>query len=209
VADGPSVLARCEKGDIDLLLLDIRMPGSDGMAVAEELRQRAQPPVVVFVTAYGDKALEAFEREAEDFLLKPVRKERLERTLTRVLALSRVQRLALEGAPEPEQALCVRHRGDLLRIPLSEIYCLQADSKYVTVRHAQGEHLLDDSLKTLEERYAGIFQRIHRNALVNMAYAQGIHKTAEGGHLLELKDCDARLEISRRHLAGLRKRLKE
>jgi two-component system response regulator AlgR len=121
VADGPSVLARCEKGDIDLLLLDIRMPGSDGMAVAEELRQRAQPPVVVFVTAYGDKALEAFEREAEDFLLKPVRKERLERTLTRVLALSRVQRLALEGAPEPEQALCVRHRGDLLRIPLSEI----------------------------------------------------------------------------------------
>ncbi len=209
VADGPGVIKRCAQGDIDLVLLDIRMPGSNGMEVADVLRQQPRPPVVIFVTAYGDKALEAFEREAEDFLLKPVRKERLERTLNRILALSRVQQQALEESPELEQAICVRHRGDLLRIPLAQIYYLQADSKYVTVRHTQGEHLVDESLKSLEERYAATFQRIHRNALVNMAYAQGLHKTPEGNHQLELKGCDTLLEISRRHLAGLRKRLKE
>ena len=160
--------------ECDVLLLDVRMPGRDGMQLAEELRQRAQPPAVVFVTAHAEHALRAFDLDAVDYLTKPVRRERLQAALQRV-----AQRLALQPvAPsvseptEPAAApvIVVSDRGRIVRVPVAEVLYLKAELKYVTLRTAQHTYVLDDSLGDLEQRLvhpqAQRFIRVHRNALV-------------------------------------------
>ncbi|MEO5342874.1 MAG: LytTR family DNA-binding domain-containing protein [Gammaproteobacteria bacterium SHHR-1] len=205
VADGPAVLRRCAQGDIDLVLLDIRMPGLDGMQVAAQLRQLQPAPVVIFTTAYPERALDAFERQALDYLLKPIRRERLQQALDRAQALSRVQLRSLQQAKDrPTDAICVRLRGELLRIEIDDVYFFRAEDKYVLVRHRDGEALLEDSLKTLEQRFGGRFLRIHRNALVNLSYLIGLKKDPAGYPCAALKGCDACLEISRRLLPQVR-----
>lgn len=208
-ADGASVLNRCAAGDLDLVLLDIRMPGLDGMAAAARLKQLAQPPVVIFITAYADGALDAFDQQAVDYLLKPVRRQRLEKALEKARGLSRVQIKALEARrPEPGQpGICVRQRGELHRIPLEEVLFFRAEDKYVVVRHRHGEALLEDSLKALEQRYAERFLRVHRNALINLDYLQALRRDAEGRPCVSLRGCDQCLEVSRRLLPALRQRL--
>jgi two-component system, LytTR family, response regulator AlgR len=208
-ADGASVLARCAAGDLDLVLLDIRMPGLDGMAAAARLRQLPQPPVVIFTTAYADGALDAFDQQAVDYLLKPVRRQRLEKALDKARGLSRVQRKDLEARhPEPTQpAICVRQRGELHRIPLEDILYFRAEDKYVVVRHRHGEALLEESLKSLEQRLGDHFLRVHRNTLIHLAYLQSLQRDAEGRPCVRLRGGDQCLEVSRRLLPGLRQRL--
>lgn len=210
-ANGREALVRCGELTPDILLMDIRMPGMDGLEAARHLSTLPNAPAVIFTTAYADHALAAFEAHAVGYLLKPVRKERLEEALKAVRRLTRVQGDALhaqEGSP-PRTHICAYMRGSLQLIAVAQIRYFQADQKYVTVRFPEGRVLIEDPLKALEEELAAVFTRIHRNALVANAHLIGMEKTAAGYWQVHLHGIDERLEVSRRHVAVLRKKLKE
>lgn len=204
-ADGDQVLLACEGGDIDLVLMDIRMPGTHGMAAAQRLTALAHPPAVIFTTAYEQHALAAFEADAVDYLLKPIRKDRLLRALQKAQATALA--VAAADADVSGDALTVSQRGRMQRIPLSQVIYLQADSKYVRVRYDGGEALIEDSLVSIEARFPDRFLRVHRAALVAPARLVALQKTAEGValRLQGLAEC---LPVSRRHLPVVRQRLK-
>lgn len=206
VGDGLALLERCSQGDVDLVLLDIRMPGLDGMAAAQRLQQLENPPVVIFTTAYSEQALEAFERQALDYLLKPIRLERLKQALDKALALSRVQQKTLASQPqesEKPQAIRVKIGNELMNWLLEEVLFFRAEDKYILVRHLQGEALIEDSLRNLEQAYPG-FLRIHRNTLLNPLHLRGIKRQQNGQFCALLKDAEDCPEISRRHLPAVR-----
>ncbi len=202
-ADAMSLLARQR---FDVALLDIHLPGADGMQLAAALRDVPAPPAVVFVTAYTDYAVQAFDIAAADYLTKPVRLERLQ------TALQKVQRLAPQGqAPEPDfdqQWLLISERGRTLRVPVTDVLYLRAELKYVTVRTAAASHVLDGSLNQLEERFAERFVRIHRNALVARHAMRALvrHVDVEEGEgwAVQLAGADEVLAVSRRQLAAVR-----
>ena len=202
-ADAMSLLARQR---FDVALLDIHLPGADGMQLAAALRDVPAPPAVVFVTAYTDYAVQAFDIAAADYLTKPVRLERLQ------TALQKVQRLAPQGqAPEPDfdqQWLLISERGRTLRVPVTDVLYLRAELKYVTVRTAAASHVLDGSLSQLEERFAERFVRIHRNALVARHAMRALvrHVDVEEGEgwAVQLAGADEVLAVSRRQLAAVR-----
>ena len=208
--NGEQTLQEVQQLQPDLVLLDIRMPGMDGMETARHLAQLENPPAVVFTTAYGDHALEAFETQAVDYLLKPIHPERLQQALEKARRLSQVQLQELQQARVggSRTHLCARNRGNLELIPLTEVLYLQADHKYVTVRSRNLQILIEESLKSLEEEFAGCFLRIHRNALVAIAAIRGLEKDAEGHCCVVLDGVDERLEVSRRMLPEVRKRIK-
>jgi two-component system response regulator AlgR len=204
-ADGDQALAACQSGDIDLVLMDIRMPGTNGLAAAQRLTTLPRPPAVIFTTAFDQHALAAFEADAVDYLLKPIRKDRLLRALQKALAATLAQ--AVVSTDASGEALTVSQRGQLQRIPLSQVIYLQADSKYVRVRHEGGEALIEDSLVSIEERFPGRFLRVHRATLVAPGRLAGLLKSADGMEL-QLLGLDERLPVSRRHLPEVRQRLK-
>lgn len=210
--DGERVLAACGEGDIDLVLLDIGMPGMNGLEAAGRLARLAPPPAVILVTAYEEYALDAFEHGVVDYLVKPVRRERLRAALERARVPSRPQRAAL-GERDPTAAprrrqLTAHYRGGLLTVPVEDVIYLQAEHKYVTVRHPGGSILVEESLKSLEDEFADLFMRIHRNALVARRRLTGLVKDRGGGNLVCLSGCEERLAISRRHLPEVRRRLR-
>ena len=202
VGDGAAAVAAASELHPDVALLDIRMPGLDGIQAAVQMAQLQPAPAVVFVTAYDAHALAAFDANAIDYLLKPIRPERLRAALARARLLSQAQREALMG---DDQSLSVTYRGALRRIPLAQVICLRAEQKYVEVFYREGRALLDESLKSIEERYPGRFLRVHRNALVAPAYIQELARGEDGLMLLSLVGTDQRLEVSRRHLAEVRR----
>ena len=209
VGDGAGVVSRCAEEPVDLVLLDIRMPILDGLEAAARLARMETPPAVVFVTAFDVHAVEAFERGAIDYLVKPVRLERLRRALGRARALTRPQLeavLALEAAAggAAGERICTSYRGGLECVELDQVIYFQAEQKYVVVHHQGGSLLMEDSLKSLEEMYGDRFLRIHRNALVARQRLMGIEKGADGRCHARLRGCDDLLEISRRHLAEVR-----
>lgn len=204
-ATGTDAVAACERLKPDVVLLDIRMPGGDGLEAAVRINQMAEPPAVIFVTAFGDHALAAFDAEAVDYLLKPVRRERLADALQKARRLNRAQLKALQQTPvEGRQHLLCRRRGDLALIPIDDVRFLQADQKYVTVNHVGGEDLIEDSLRQLEDEFGDRFVRIHRNALVARRYLAGLERTAEGQYRIRVRETDALLEVSRRHVAAVK-----
>jgi two-component system response regulator AlgR len=210
VGDGRSVLDACQPSAPDVVLLDIEMPGMDGLEAARHLATLEAPPAVVFCTAYDEHALAAFEAAAVDYLLKPVRLERLGAALQRA-AERRAGRQKLPAPLPPGRArthLAARLRGSLRLIPIGEIRYLQADEKYVVVHHARGEDLVEDSLKSLEAEFAGRFLRIHRNCLVAREQIGELRRTPDGLVHAVLRDGGAVLEVSRRCLPGLRDELK-
>ena len=165
-SDAVEAMAWLQRGGVDALLLDIRMPGANaaqaGLRLAAAIKALAQPPMVVFISAYNDHALAAFDLEAVDYLTKPVRRERL------LAALQRVQQ-RLRPATEavaPGPALVVNDRDRVLRLPFAEVLYLKAEQKYVTLHTAEHNHVLDESLTELHARLGEGFIRIHRNALV-------------------------------------------
>lgn len=199
--DGETALALAREVHPDVVLLDIRMPGMDGLDVARELAAMEPAPAVIFTTAFDGHALEAFDLEAVDYLVKPIRRERLARALARVAER--------QGAgDERGPYLRIHQRGGVRLLSLGEVYYFQADAKYVTAYHAQGEALLESSLKALEEQFGEALVRIHRNAVVPRERLVGIERDSGGGHRAVLEGCDDRPEISRRH-AGDIKRLLE
>lgn len=201
-SDGDTVIACCARGEVDVVLLDIRMPGTHGLAAAQYLATLPRPPAVIFTTAYDQHALAAFEADAIDYLLKPIRKERLLRALQKAQAS-----MLAATAADDDDAITVTLRGGLQRIPLGLVYFLQADSKYVRVRHEGGEALTEDSLVSLEERFPDRFLRIHRGVLVAQTRLVGLVKDTDG-MAVQLAGVEDRLPVSRRHLPTVRQWLK-
>lgn len=210
-SNGAEALRLAESAPPDIVLLDIQMPGLDGLETARRLAALARPPAVIFVTAYGDHALEALDAQAVAYLLKPVRLERLERALTNASRLNRAQ-LANLTASRPEAGrthLRVRLGQRLELIPLTDVCYFQADQKYVTVRHRNGEALIEESLKNLETELGARAIRVHRNGLAMAAHIAGLEKASDGGIHLVFDAIPDRLEISRRHLPSVRQFLKQ
>ncbi|MDR2155459.1 MAG: LytTR family DNA-binding domain-containing protein [Burkholderiaceae bacterium] len=195
----------------DVALLDIHMPGADGLRLAEALREAPYPPLVVFVTAHAEYAVRAFEVEAVDYLTKPVRLERLQAAMQKVDRLLAAR--PVSRADAANQWLLIAERGRTVRVPLTEVLYLKAELKYVTVRTADASYLLDDSLNQLEDRYPGRFVRIHRNTLVSRAAIRALvrHRDcAEGdGWAVRLAGIDQALPVSRRQLTTVREALGE
>jgi two-component system response regulator AlgR len=196
---------------VDAVLLDVAMPVMDGLEAARHLARLERPPAVVFCTAYDDHALAAFDAAAVDYLVKPVRRERLAE------ALERARRARAAGAvspPPPESGtrqrshLAARMRGSLRLIPIEDVHYLQAEEKYVLVHHGRGEDLIEESLKSLELEFGERFQRIHRNCLVATDEFQELRRLPDGQVQAVLRHGKAPLEVSRRCVAGLRERLR-
>jgi len=206
-ADALSLIGELEP---EVVLLDIRMPGMTGIEVARHLSALERPPAVVFTTAYDEYALEAFDAQAVGYLLKPVRRERLEEALKHASRLSAPQLRELKPGRGPlatRSHVAVRVRDELKLIPVKDIRYFRADQKYVTVRHSQGEDLIDESLRALEEEFAQDFVRVHRSLLVAIGHVEGLERSGEDGYCLRLRGEAEALPVSRRQLADLRKRL--
>ena len=202
--DGQQVLDACVGLRPHAVLLDIAMPGIDGLETARQLAGADPPVAVVFCTAYDEHALSAYEAAALDYLVKPVRPERL------AVALERV-RTFHAGRPAPEAGrrtqLCARLRGSLRLIPLDEVRYLQAEEKYVVVHHARGEDLIEESLKSLEEEFSDRFVRIHRNCLVARQELVELRRGVDGHVQAVLRSGGPLLEVSRRCVPQLRETL--
>ncbi len=208
--NGIEALDMAQSLEPDIVLMDIRMPGMDGIEAARHISRLDQPPAVIFTTAYSDHALEAFETHAVDYLLKPVKLDRLQAAISAAIRPTRAQATRsddLFSELEPRQHICARVRGSLVLVPVEDIYYFHAEQKYVTVRHRGGEVLIEDALKALEIEFSDHFFRVHRNALVSLAALGGM-RSDEDGHQIAFRDIDDRLEISRRHLPGVRKIIK-
>lgn len=194
----------------DIVLLDIRMPGLDGLQVAARLCEREAPPAVIFCTAHDEFALEAFQVSAVGYLVKPVRPEALEEALKKAERPNRMQLAALTRPAEdhgaPRSHIGARTRKGIDLIPLEQVIYFIADHKYVTLRHEHGEVLLDEPLKALEDEFGERFVRIHRNALVARSRIERLQRTPMGHFQLYLRGLgDEALTVSRRHVAGVRK----
>ena len=203
--DGHAALHACAEHAPDLVLLDIAMPGIDGLEAARHLAAFEPRPAVVFCTAYDAHALSAFDAQAIDYLVKPVRPERLAAALERVRTFAAGRDQA--GAAQPGQArthLCARLRGSLRLIPVEDVHYLQAEEKYVVVHHARGEDLIEESLKSLEEEFGERFVRIHRNCLVARHEILELRRGADGHMQALLRHGERPLEVSRRCVAALR-----
>jgi two-component system response regulator AlgR len=195
---------------VDAVLMDIAMPVMDGLEAARHLAQTESPPAIVFCTAYDEHALAAFEAAAVDYLVKPVRRERLLEALDRARRhrAGTAPARSLPPADRQRSHLSARLRGNLRLIPIEDVHYLLAEEKYVLVQHARGEDLIEESLKSLEQEFSDRFLRIHRNCLVAIEEFQELQRQPDGRVLVSLRHGKARLEVSRRCLPGLRERLK-
>ncbi len=207
-ADGATAIALAESTGCDVVLLDIVMPAIDGLEVARHLAQQEAAPAVIFCTAFDEYALQAFEASAIDYLVKPVRAERLE------AALGRAQRFTPEASELLQRALpesrrrshiCARFRGSLKLVPLGDIAAFVAEDKYVVVHHDNGELLIEESLKSLEDEFGDLFVRAHRNCLAAVDRIEALSRIPDGRMMLSLRGMGEPVEVSRRNLAGLRR----
>ena len=205
-ANATQAMACLQQGVFDLVLLDIHMPGVDGVALAGSIASLPQAPAVVFVTAHAEHAVQAFELSAIDYLTKPVRLERLQQALQKVERLAPVQ---YAGTPDfSQETLIIQDRGRTERVPLDEVLYLKAELKYITVRTASRSYVLDGSLAELEEKYTHQFMRIHRNALISRRAVRALEKhfdPEEGeGWAVRLNGINELLAVSRRQLSAVR-----
>lgn len=194
---------------VDLIFLDVQMPGQDGLRFAQTLRSLPRPPAVVFVTAHAMYAASAFEVEAVDYLTKPVRLDRLQQAVAKVRRLYALEQKAPTAmSMGSAAALLIRDRGRTERVPLHQVIYLKAEQKYVTVRTATRSYILDNSLTELEGRYPQQFVRIHRNALVTREQMRSLekHYTEDDGEgwALRMHAVPELLMVSRRQLSAVR-----
>ncbi|HVE54718.1 MAG TPA: LytTR family DNA-binding domain-containing protein [Ramlibacter sp.] len=206
-ANAAQAMEHLRRQAFDAVLLDIHMPGADGLALAQVLRSLPESPPVVFVTAYAEHAVAAFELEAVDYLTKPVRLERLQTALDRIERA----RQGRSGAELEQEVLVIQDRGRTERVPVTEVLYFKAELKYITVRTAARSYILDGSLSDLEERHGAQFLRVHRNALVSRRAVRALEKhfdAEEGeGWAVRLNGVDESLAVSRRQLSAVREAL--
>jgi len=206
--NGREALEKLAGTPAEVVLTDIRMPQMDGIELARHLNKLDRAPVIIFTTAYDAYAIQAFEQRAVDYLLKPIRLGRLFEALSRARdAVPLRTEVLQELTPEPRSFLSAHERGKLLLIPIEKVLYLRAEMKYVTVRTAEREYLLEESLTALEKEYAARFVRTHRSCLVAKDAIAGFEKggdEGESGWLMKVKGLDERLPISRRQLATVK-----
>jgi two-component system response regulator AlgR len=209
--NGVDALGYVQREAPDAVLLDIRMPGMDGIEVAQHLQKLPNPPAVIFTTAYDNYACQAFEVNAVDYLMKPVRAERLAAALGKARHLSLPMLDVLRQAhPKARSHLSLSEKGRLILVPVDKILYFKAELKYVTVRTAEHEYLLEESLVKLETEFGEQFLRIHRNCLVARDQIDQIGKThgTEEAHYLRLRGLDEPLPVSRRQYSQIRELLR-
>jgi len=213
---GPAAIAAVDEHRPDIVLLDIHMPGMDGIEVARHIARRDRAPAVIFITAFEEHAVQAFELQALDYLVKPVRADRLAQALLRSTRLykqeSRLNDMARSvGAARTH--ITVSERGRMILIPVDDVLYLRAELKYVTIRTREREYLTEESLSSFEFEFGQKFLRIHRNALVARSKIEGFQRVksercvyGEGDAHWEVivKDAPDRLQISRRQWALVR-----
>jgi len=188
----------------DVLLLDISMPGLDGMTLAQTLQRNGSAPAIIFCTAWSDQAVEAFECEAVDYVVKPVRAERLERALDKA-------RRFLARPDDDASGVFLRCTvgGKVRMLPMADVIYLVAEDKYTTAVLQKGKMVINQSLLDLENEHANIIVRVHRGTLVLKKRIRGLEKTPDGRHFLKLDGCDDRPQVSRRNLPAIRKLIRE
>ncbi len=208
----------------DIILLDIEMPGIDGIETASQLQLKEHPPAIIFTTAYDQHALDAFQSGGQAYLLKPVNAKQLAETIVRAKKLTRLQfqqDLLLDATPSknslsPENSpsihsarkyISVTNRGSLIRIPLEDIYYFKAEQKYVVIYHTGGEALIVEPLKSLQKEFEAQFIRTHRNALVARNKITELRRNSKRSYQVYLKEIAQQLEVSRRHVSSVRKLL--
>lgn len=225
--NGIDALQKIEKLNPEIVLLDIRMPGMDGLEVARHLVGKEDAPAVIFTTAYDEYALEAFKVNAVDYLMKPIKAESLAAALAKVAAQkikskdvetaehiesrkAQLRKLHVnpDGSPKARTYLSSRTRQGITLVPLDDIFFLRSEQKYVRVYYKGGAVLLEDSLKELEREFPDRFLRIHRNCIVSIASIDRIEKVGPQAYCLHLKGVEEALEISRRHLSLVRERMR-
>jgi len=193
----------------DLVLTDIHMPDMDGLELARHVLKLPHPPVVIFTTAYQQHALDAFEVNAIDYLVKPVRVPRLLTALQKVPKLKPLQEITLAKLPGgARRFLSITERSRVMLVPIEDIAYLKAELKYVTIRTVQREYLLEESLTKLEEEFGSRFVRVHRNCLVARDFIKGFERRVgdEGDAHWEvlLRDIPESLPVSRRQQSIVR-----
>ena len=213
-ANGGEALTEARHNAPDLILMDIRMPGMGGLEVARRLANQASPPAVIFTTAFDSHALEALDSNAVNYLLKPIRKQRLA-AVAAVARAARLTRAQLAGLQETDACASMRTHlsatlSDRLEfVAVADVRYFKVEHKYVTVSSTVGELLIEDSLNTLEEEFDERFLRVHRNALVARAYVRAMERNADGHTVVRLADIDEAIDVSRRMTATVRKVLKD
>ena len=199
-ASGPAAIELLAAEPADVVLLDVRMPEMDGIEVAQHLQKLERPPAVIFATAYDAYAIRAFEVHAVDYLLKPIRLARLKEALARALAAPRPEEL--DATPRAARThLSAQERGKIHLIPVKDVVYLKAELKYVTVRTAAREYLIEEALTKLEEEFGERFVRAHRNCLVARAAVRGFERAMEAGEAhweVLLNGVEERIAVSRR-----------
>lgn len=210
---GEQAMAVAKEVVPDLVFMDVRMPGMDGLAAAQQLAKIEPPPAVIFCTAYDDYAVEAFSTQAIGYLLKPVKQADLENAISRTRRINKAQLHELQDPQVLKNGkashLASKSRRGIDLVAVNDIRLFQADDKYVRAHHSQGESLLDETLKYLEDEYDGRFVRIHRNALVSIPHIEGLERNINGQYFVRLQGLDFRPQVSRRHVAPLRKLLEQ
>jgi len=210
--NGLDALTKVSEHSPEIILLDIRMPGMDGLELANHLLQLESPPAIIFTTAYQDHALSAFDANAVDYLLKPIRQERLKTAIERATVVSQAKLSLLnnsEGETSARTHLSAMVQGNIRLIAVENIYFLKAEQKYVTAVWPGGEILIDEPLVMLEAEFSDQFIRVHRNALVAINHIEGLKKTSDGQHVIKLADMPIELSVSRRHFSDVKKIIKQ
>lgn len=209
-ANGAMALRAIQESDPDIVLLDIRMPGEDGLATARRIAQLSDPPAVIFCTAFNEYALEAFETLAVGYVLKPLQKDQLVTALEKASRLNKAPKAVTSDSganADRRKNIAAKTRRGVELVPLYDVLCFVADQKYVTIVHANGETLIDDTLKELEKEFEDAFVRVHRNALVAVSVIEKLERMPSGQYELQLKNTDYRPVVSRRHVAAIRELL--
>ncbi len=203
-ATGQEALRLIPLKEPDVLLLDISMPGLNGMQLAQMLQQKGSAPAIIFCTAWSDQAVEAFECDAVDYLVKPVRAERL------VLALDKARRFLANSDNGSSGSFLRSTLGGKVRLlPMTDVIYLIAEDKYTSAVHQNGKWVINDSLLDLENEHADILVRVHRGTLVTKKRIRGLEKTSNGRYFLQLDGCEDRPQVSRRNLPAIRKLIRE
>ncbi len=221
--EGFFVIAEAENGDLaiqqykkhqpDIILLDIEMPGKDGLETASWFKNLPQAPAIIFTTAYDEHALQAFQSGGQAYLLKPINRHQLFESLSQVSVPNKAQLATFHDKNKnldnaQHLFITVSYRGDLIRVPIDEIDFFKAEQKYVIIRHHDSELLTEESLKSLESQFSHSFIRIHRNALVAKTAITQLKKHKSGHYSVYLEQSQTEIEVSRRHVAAVRKLVK-
>lgn len=203
--NGEQALKLIEQNRPDIVLLDIRMPGIDGLEVASLLAQKEHPPAVIFCTAYDEYAIDAFKKQAIGYLLKPVRGEELSNALSQAKHVNQLQLKSLQKDEPTESNHFVAHswQGQEL-IPFESIYFFRSEQKYITIVHEKGETISDQTLKELEQKHPDTLLRAHRNTLVNTRFISAMNKNKDGHYYIHIRDTEHRILVSRRHVSELK-----